>query len=221
MATPSAAERYADLAAACADAGVPWTPVTERAAAAMSDAATPSGVLAVCRFLDVGLAEALGPRPSLAVLCADVRDPGNAGTVLRTADAAGAGAVVLAGTSVDPYNPKTVRASVGSLFHLPVAVAGDVVEAVSAARAAGLRVLAADAGGETDLDEAADAGWLAAPTAWLLGNEAHGLDPAVAALADLRVAVPIHGRAESLNLATAAAVCLYASARAQRPSPRA
>ena len=152
--------------------------------------------------------------PRLVAVCADVRDPGNAGTVLRTADAAGADAVVLAGSSVDAYNPKTVRATVGSLFHLPVSLEPDPVAAVSAARDAGLVVLAADGDGEVDLFAADDL--LARPTAWLLGNEAHGLPDDLAAAADHRVRIPIHGRAESLNLATAAAVCLYASARAQR-----
>ena len=151
----------------------------------------------------------------LVVICADVRDPGNAGTVIRTADAAGADCVVLAGSSVDAYNPKTVRASAGSLFHLPVAVEPDVVTAVAAARAAGLTVLAADGAGEVVLDRGAE-GLLAGPTAWLFGNEAWGLPPETAALADHRVRIPIHGRAESLNLSTAAALCLYASAAAQR-----
>jgi TrmH family RNA methyltransferase len=156
------------------------------------------------------------------VICADIRDPGNAGTVIRTADAAGADGVVLAGSSVDAYNPKTVRASVGSLFHLPVAVEPDIAAAVAAARAAGLNVLAADGAGEVVLDRGADR-LLAGPTAWLFGNEAWGLPPETAALADHRVRIPIHGRAESLNLSTAAAVCLYASAAAQRgasPDPQ-
>ena len=151
---------------------------------------------------------------TLLAICADVRDPGNAGTVVRCADAAGADAVVFAGHSVDPYNPKTVRASVGSLFHLPIAVEPDPAAAVRAAQAAGLVVLAADGAGEVDLDEADDL--LARPTAWLFGNEAWGLPDELAALADHRVRIPIHGRAESLNLSTAAALCLYASARAQR-----
>ncbi len=216
FATPSAAERYADLAGTAEAAGVAVTPVTDRAAEALSDATTPAGVVAVCRFVDVPLADALAGEPRLVALCAEVRDPGNAGTVLRTADAAGADAVVLAGSSVDAYNPKTVRASVGSLFHLPVAVEPDPAAAVRAARDAGLAVLAADGGGAADLDDLADAGTLARPTAWLFGNEAHGLPDELAALADARVTIPIHGRAESLNLAAAAAVCLYASARAHR-----
>ena len=145
-------------------------------------------------------------------ICADVRDPGNAGTVIRCADAAGADAVVLAGSSVDLYNSKTIRASVGSAFHLPVAVEPSAEAAVRAAREAGLTVLAADGAGEVGLYDAD----LTGPTAWLFGNEAWGLPPELAQLADHRVAIPIHGRAESLNLSTAAALCLYESARSQR-----
>jgi TrmH family RNA methyltransferase len=209
FATPAATTEYADLA----DAAPVWTLVDERALTSLSDSVTPAGVVAVCRFLDVPLQEALaGAR--LVALCADVRDPGNAGTVIRTADAAGADAVVLAGSSVDAYNPKTVRASVGSLFHLPVALAPDPAVALAAARDAGLTVLAADGRGESDLFDADDL--LARPTAWLFGNEAWGLPDELAGAADHRIRIPIHGRAESLNLATAAAVCLYASARAQR-----
>ena len=208
FATTDALEAYADLLAAAG--GV--TLVEARAMDGLSDSVSPAGVVAVCRFLDVPLGSLAGPARLWAV-CADVRDPGNAGTVVRTADAAGADAVVLAGTSVDPYNPKTVRATVGSLFHLPVAVAPDPAAAVAAARSAGLTVLAADGAGELDLFDAD----LSGPTAWLFGNEAHGLAPELADLADHRVAIPIHGRAESLNLSTAAAVCLYASARAHRP----
>ncbi len=216
FATSDATRRHPDLDAAAAAAGAAWTPVTERAAELLSDAVTPPGVVAVCRFVDVALGVALAGEPRLVVVCADVSDPGNAGTVLRTADAAGADAVVLAGDAVDLYNPKTVRASVGSLFHLPVAMQADPSEALRAARAAGLAVLAADGAGHADLDDLADDGALAGRTAWLFGNEAHGLPEELAALADVRVAIPIHGRAESLNLATAAAVWLYASARAQR-----
>ena len=149
-------------------------------------------------------------------MLAQVRDPGNAGTVIRTADAAGADAVVLTEASVDVYNPKAVRASAGSLFHLPIAVDAPVDAALRRLRAAGLRVVAADGAGERDLDDEADSGGLAVPTAWVFGNEAWGLPEDVRAACDAVVRVPIHGRAESLNLATAAAVCLYASARAHR-----
>lgn len=218
FATPAATERHPALAAAAATSGVPWTLVEDRAAAGLSESVTPAGVVAVCRSVDRPLGHVVVPGARLVALLADVRDPGNAGTVVRTADAAGADAVVLAGHAVDAHNAKAVRASVGSLFHLPVALAPDPAEAVAAAHAAGLQVLAADGGGEDDLDDLADDGTLAAPTAWLLGNEAWGLPAELAALADRRVRIPIHGRAESLNLSTAAALCLYASARAQRRS---
>jgi TrmH family RNA methyltransferase len=190
--------------------------VTEDALAALTETVTPQGLVAVCAVRDVPLADALSRRPRLVAVLAGIRDPGNAGTVLRTADAAGAGAVVFAGESVDPYNGKCVRASVGSLFHVDLVRAADPAATVAELRAGGLRVLAADPYGSTDLDELADAGGLGRPTAWLFGSEAHGLPDALAEAADLRVRVPIHGRAESLNLAAAAAVCLYASARALR-----
>jgi TrmH family RNA methyltransferase len=209
FATPAALQHHADLLAAA-----PVTLVDDRALASLSDSVSPAGVVAVCRHFDAPLEHVLNVSSRLLAICADVRDPGNAGTVIRTADAAGADAVVLAGQSVDAYNPKTVRATVGSLFHLPFAIEPDPAEAVRAAQARGLTVLAADGGGEVDLFEAD----LSGPTAWLFGNEAWGLPDELAALADHRVAIPIHGRAESLNLSTAAAVCLYASARAQRSS---
>lgn len=214
--TADALARYPELVERARAAGVPVSELTPRAAAALSETATPQGLVAVCRTLDVPLGAALAGRPALVAVLADVRDPGNAGTVLRSADAAGADAVVLAGGSVDPYNGKTVRASAGSLFHLPVVRGAELPAALAAARAAGLLVLAADGAGEADLDELADAGQLTAPTAWLFGNEAWGLPAAVGALADRRVRIPISARAESLNLAAAAAVCLFASARAQR-----
>lgn len=210
FATPAASTAYADVLASARLV----TLVDERALASLSDAVSPAGVMALCRHLDVPLTEVLEgrPNPRLIVICADVRDPGNAGTVIRTADAAGADAVILAGRSVDLHNPKTVRASAGSVFHLPIAVEPDPAEAVAAARAVGCSVLAADGAGDVDLFGAD----LSGPTAWLFGNEAWGLPDDLAALADQRVAIPIHGRADSLNLSTAAAVCLYASARAQR-----
>jgi TrmH family RNA methyltransferase len=214
FATPTAAAEHADL---LVDA--PVTLVDDRAMGGLSDSVNPAGLVAVCRFLDVDWDSVVEVRasaslatPRLLSICADVRDPGNAGTVIRTSDAAGAAAVVLAGDSVDPYNPKTVRATVGSLFHLPVLVERDPALAVRRAQAAGLTVLAADGGGEVDLFAADEL--LARPTAWLFGNEAWGLPEELAALADHRVSIPILGGAESLNLATAAAVCLYASARA-------
>jgi TrmH family RNA methyltransferase len=216
FATRDAVDRHGDLMTAATSTGIEVQLVSGDVMAAMCQTVTPQGVVAVCGFVDVGLDEVLAARPRLVAVLADARDPGNAGTVVRTADAAGADAVVLAGASVDPYNGKCVRASAGSIFHLPLAVDADVEATLQALRAAGLRVLAADGNGDDDLDQASDDGRLDGPTAWVFGNEAWGLPATTRSLADDVLRVPIHGRAESLNLATAAAVCLYASARAQR-----
>jgi RNA methyltransferase, TrmH family len=213
--TATAAARYPELITAAQLDGVPTHVIAESVAADLSETVTPQGIVAVCDSVAVDWPAPDPAAMRLVAVLMQVRDPGNTGTVIRVADAAGADAVVLTAGSVDPHNGKAVRASAGSLFHLPIGTGGDPLAVVEQMRSAGLRVLAADAGG-TDLDRLTDAGGLTGPTAWLFGNEAHGLDRAISAAADEVVAVPIHGRAESLNLATAAAVCLYASARAQR-----
>ncbi|GAA4852093.1 RNA methyltransferase [Luteimicrobium xylanilyticum] len=238
--TDAAAERYPEIVDAARGAGLWLHETADDVLAAMS--ADAQGVLAVAQTwqssLDDVLRGAVGQAPHgraastprLVALLSSVRDPGNAGTVIRAADAAGADAVVLTEGSVEPFNPKVVRSTAGSLFHLPVVTGVPVDEAVAALRRAGLTVLAADGGGDHDLDDLADravgiGGQLApadggtdlrAPTAWLFGTEAQGLSDAELSLADASVRVPIRGHAESLNLATAATVCLYASSRAQR-----
>jgi len=158
------------------------------------------------------LAAALEGARIVAVLT-QAQDPGNAGTIIRAADAAGADAVVLVRGSVDPTAPKVVRSTAGSLFHLPVVTGVALDDAVAALHEAGLTVLAADGRGDFDLFDAESL--LEAPSAWLLGNEAHGLPSEALSRADAVVSIPIYGKAESLNVAAAAAVCLYASARAQ------
>jgi len=207
--------------AKAAEAGVDVQVVSGEVMSELAQTVTPQGLLAVCDFIDVPLGQVTAARPSLVALLANVRDPGNAGTVLRTADAAGADAVVFADASVDLYNGKCVRASAGSLFHLPVVAGTRLSEAVGELRKAGLRIVAADGQADTTLDDPRTRAALAAPVAWLFGNEAWGLPPELLALADQSVAVPIYGRAESLNLAAAAAVCMYASASALRDSGRA
>ncbi|MEW1718906.1 RNA methyltransferase [Streptomyces sp. NPDC093109] len=214
--TAEAAERYAELIDAARAIGARVQLAPDEVLADLSGTVTPQGLLGVCRFLDSPFESVLRARPRLVAVLAHVRDPGNAGTVLRCADAAGADAVVLTDASVDLYNPKSVRASAGSLFHLPVVVGVPVEQAVRGLREAGVRILAADGAGDHDLDDELDADTMGGPTAWVFGNEAWGLPAETRALADAVVRVPIHGKAESLNLATAAAVCLYASARAQR-----
>ena len=214
--TVPARSRHIGLVTAAEDAGVPVHVVSGEVMGDLAQTVTPQGLLAVCGFVDVPLGAVTQPAPLLVALLANVRDPGNAGTVLRTADAAGTQAVVFADASVDPYNGKCVRASAGSLFHLPVVVGVRLEEAVAAMRGAGLRILAADGRAGRSLDDQDVQARLGEPTAWMFGNEAWGLPPDLVALADEPVAVPIYGHAESLNLAGAAAVCLYASARAQR-----
>ena len=208
FATAEAIERHPELTGGASEIGA-------KDAAGLSETITPQGLVAVCRTIDVPLATAMERRPRLVAALVDASDPGNAGTILRTADAAGATAVVLVG-GVDPYNGKAVRASAGSLFHLDVVIAAGADGLLELARAHGLSVLATTGVGARDLDALADDGTLAAPTVWLFGNEARGLPAGLVAAADASVRVPLHGRAESLNLAAAAAVCLYASARAQR-----
>ncbi|MFC0528563.1 TrmH family RNA methyltransferase [Phytohabitans kaempferiae] len=214
--TTPALARHAELIESAARAGARVSPVTDEALAALAETVRPQGLVAVCAQRSVPLEKALERGPRLVAVLAEIRDPGNAGTVLRTADAAGAGAVVFAGDAVDPYNGKCVRASAGSLFHVDVAREPDPTGAIGTIRGRGLAVYAATGYGETDLDELADTGGLDGPTAWLFGSEAHGLPEELLAAADARVRVPIYGGAESLNLAAAAAVCLYASARAHR-----
>ncbi len=228
-----AAEREHELVATAAALGVRTTLVSERAAEHLGETVTPPGLVAVCRLVDVSLSQVVSPRHEDAPAAADgvpglasgarllavpveIADPGNAGTLIRVADAVGADGVVLAGDSVDPHNGKCVRACAGSLFHVPIARDRDIDAVLNALRDNDITVLATTARGEVDLDDADDLLRTAGEsggTAWLFGNEAHGLDPAVAARADHRIRIPIHGRAESLNLAAAAAICLYADAR--------
>lgn len=221
--TATAADRHPELVAAAAAAGARLVPVTDRAAAALSDTVSPQGLVAVCDRLDVPVAAALagvpagppGGAPTLVAVCAGIADPGNVGTVIRVADAAGADAVLLAGDTVDPHNGKAVRASTGSVFHLPLARDRDAEAVLDRCRAAGLTLLGADAAGERELYDPVVTGCLAGPVAWVFGSEAHGLPTAAARGVAHRVRIPIRGRAESLNLATAAAVCLYATVAAR------
>ena len=212
FATEAAADAHHDLLAA---ASVPVRIVTEKAAAGLSETVTPQGLVAVCALRDVPADRLTAAPPRLAVALAELADPGNAGTVLRTADACGAGAVVFGAGSADPFGGKAVRASAGSLFHVDVVRGADLATLLPALRDAGVTVLAADGGGEAALDEIAASGRLAGPVLWLFGNEARGVPADLAALADARVRIPMRGRAESLNLAAAAAICLYATQLAQ------
>ena len=215
FATPTALERYTAVSEAALAAEVEVEFVSEQVLEVMADTVTPQGFIAVARQFPTSIRDIMSGEPKLIAVLEEVRDPGNAGTIIRAADSAGADAVILTGRTVDLYNPKVVRATTGSLFHLPVAVGLDLPSVIERLRAGGMTVLAADIKGD-DLLEVRSDGSLGKATAWLFGNEAHGLTDDNLALADRSVVVPIYGHAESMNLATAASVCLYESAFAQR-----
>ncbi len=177
--------------------------VSDEVLAAMAETVTPQGVVAVCGIPRTGLDSVLdGAGP--VVVVESLSDPGNLGTIIRTADAAGARSLLLTEGSVDPYNGKSVRASAGSIFHLPCVTEVTLDDAVTACRRAGLPVVGATADGVGPVSA------VAPPVAWLFGSEAHGLSGRARQLADMTAYIPMPGRAESLNVAVAVAVCLFA-----------
>ena len=208
--TEKAAERFAHIVTTCSYMDVYVHPITDKAAKHLSDTATSTGLFAVCRPVLWTAGKILAGEPKLVSVPVLTSEPGNAGTLIRTSDAMGADGVIFAGETVDPLGCKVARASAGSLFHIPVARDSNIKDVLGKLRASGMQVLATAADGEVDLADAD----LSQPTAWLFGNEAHGLGD-LKDEADMRVRIPILGRAESLNLATAASICLYESAKQQ------
>lgn len=217
-ATAEAAQRHPDLLETAAAARVRIRQVIPEVLAQLTDTVASQEIVAVVEHLDVPLGQVVNRDARLLVVLSQVRDPGNAGTALRVADAAGADAVIVTSSSVDVYNPKTVRSTAGSLFHIPVVTGVGLPEVAELARARGLQVLAADAHPPAhDLHVPWDTGLdLSARTAWVFGNEAWGLPEADRTVCDAAVAIPLYGKAESLNLATAASICIYESARNQQ-----
>jgi RNA methyltransferase, TrmH family len=213
FATEDAVERYPDLFERAAAARIEVQLVSEPVLKALTDTTTPQGVVAVCEQLHSDLEDIIAAKPRLVALLANIRDPGNAGTVLRAADAAGADAVIFSTNSVDVYNPKVVRSTTGSVFHVPFAIDVPIEDAIAALKSAGLQVFAANGGG-VEIPALGDE-VLSKPTAWVFGNEAWGFEQSTLDLVDQEVAVPLYGAAESLNLATAASICLYVTAFAQ------
>lgn len=218
--TSAGAERHAHLVERARAESLRVTTVTDDVIAAMAETRQPQGILAVCSLVNVSLAmaiAALGGQPVGCLVVLDrVNDPGNAGTVIRTADAMGAAAVILTEGSVDPHNGKCVRATAGSLFHVPIVTGVTHADVVAALDAAGILPIAADSRGSVLLGTLGADALLAGRVAWIIGSEAHGIDPALHAAVRETVAVPMFGSAESLNMAAAAAICLYATARAQQ-----
>jgi TrmH family RNA methyltransferase len=193
---------------AAAERGVRCIPVTRHVLEALDTTDTPQGIVGVCAHLDVPLSK-IADTNGLVPVLVEIQDPGNLGTVLRSADAAGAGGLALSHGSVDLYNPKVVRASAGSLFHLPVARDVPLAESIRSLRVGGFTIIASATSGTETIHEADLTGQVAV----LFGNEAHGLPDEALALADRTVRIPIGGRAESLNLAAAATVVLFEAAR--------
>jgi TrmH family RNA methyltransferase len=200
----------AELDAALRDAAIDPVLVQTGALARVLDTATPRPVAAVVALPAHGLEAALAT--DLAMMLVDVADPGNVGTLIRTAEAAGAGAVVCCGATADPFAPKAVRASAGSILRVPVVVDQQVDAVLDALGSAGTATLGLAAG----VGAAYDAVDLRAPVALVLGSEAHGLTPAVADRVDRLVSVPMAGRVESLNVATAGAIVCFEVARQRR-----
>jgi RNA methyltransferase, TrmH family len=211
LATPAASARHPDLVAAARTAGARVLEVAEPVLAGLAQTVTPQGLVAVVGRVTRDV-DALPPAPRLVAVLAEVRDPGNAGTVLRAADAFGADALATTAGSVDLESPKAVRASAGSLFHLPVAAGVPWPRLAGALAGRGLALVGADPHATDEVGRAP----LDRPTALVLGNEARGLPALVRADLDHLVRLPAWGRAESLNLAAAAAVLLYETARRQR-----
>ena len=245
--TESAYERHPDIAELLEQAHGTPTPeegrrvfmrvVTDEVLAAMADSVTPQGIIAISFMVDTSFSVLWGENalnPKLIAVLSRIQDPGNAGTILRVADAAGADLVITTKGSVDLYNPKTVRSTAGSLFHVPIIQGVELEEFAEDVKSQGIVVLAADGYGTVNLQDLTDhaavlrAGLdgeapagvksafdLSRPTMWLFGNEAQGLSAEEKSAATMRIAVPVYGAAESLNVGTAAAICLYASAMAQ------
>ncbi|MGI9018827.1 MAG: TrmH family RNA methyltransferase [Euzebya sp.] len=222
FATPQGIEEHLGLVSQAVQQGTHVRTVTPEVLRTLADTVTPQGLVGVAPIPTASLAGVLD-HATFLVLLDGVSDPGNAGTVIRTADAAGADAVVFLRGSVDPFNPKAVRASTGSVFHLPI-VTGVEVEALAEVSQAGMQLLAADVHASVPLDTID----LTRPTALVFGGEAAGLSAAVATRCNVRVHIPIarpdrpgyRGHAESLNLAAAVAVMAHSVQRLQHPNPQ-
>jgi TrmH family RNA methyltransferase len=212
LVTETAALRHAALIGRAADvSGAELLRVSDQVMAAVSSTVTPQGIVAVAPTVAVPV-DRLPAAPDLVCVLDRIADPGNVGTVLRAADAAGAGAVITTAGSAHVESPKAVRAAAGSLFHLPVAARVPWPAARDACRARGLTLIGADAHAAATVD---DAVW-DRPCALVLGSEGHGLSDEAKADCDQLVRLPVYGRAESLNLAAAAAILLYEAARRRR-----
>lgn len=186
-------------------------PVSDSVMARMSDTKTPQGILAVVRQKKWRL-EDLTAAPAPLLVLEHVQDPGNVGTLFRTAEAAGAAGILMDAETADPWQPKVVRGTMGAIFRLPFAVSEDLPEALCELKARGMTLYAAHLEGSREYDRVS----YPPRAAFLLGNEGNGLSDAVTSLADERIRIPMAGRTESLNVSTAGAVLLYEHFRQRR-----
>ena len=216
LVTLDGAERQAELIEALSKKRVTITEVSDQVMAQIAGTRTPQGIVSVVQHLDIELDELASLEPKLVAVIDQARDPGNLGAIIRAADAAGADAIILSADSVDLYNPKVTRSTAGSIFNIPIVIDADLETAIAMLKTAGLQVFSSSSEGLPITEFKAEE--MAKPTAWIFGNEAHGVRQEISSLADKTVALPIYGAAESLNLATAASVCLYFTAVAQRSS---
>ncbi|MFZ1361601.1 MAG: RNA methyltransferase [Candidatus Nanopelagicales bacterium] len=195
--------------------GITVYEATSTAIEQLSESRTPQGILGIARRPQFELAQVVDKSSSLVVVLEEARDPGNVGTIIRTADAAGADAVVLAGESVDPFNAKAVRSSAGSVFNIPVVTDVSTSAVVDHLGSLSIKTVATSLTGDTDLYDSEFLHSLQDPVAWFFGNEAHGLSKEVEAALNQRVLLPIYGQAESLNLAISTGICLYTTLQAR------
>ncbi len=214
LVTLDGAERQVELVEALSKKRVTITEVSDQVMSQIAGTRTPQGIVSVVQHLDIELDDLTSLEPKLVAVIDQARDPGNLGAIIRAADAAGADAIILSSDSVDLYNPKVTRSTAGSIFNIPIVIDADLDAAIAWLKTAGLQVFSSSSEGLPITEFKSEE--LAKPTAWIFGNEAHGVRQEVGSLADKTVALPIYGSAESLNLATAASVCLYFTAVAQR-----
>ncbi len=211
----TAIDSFRELISSAEDAGARTTLATPAVIGAMSDTSHPQGILAVCDLLVDADLQAVMARPGPVVVLESIADPGNVGTVIRTADSVSAAGVILTTGSADVHSGKVVRSTAGSLFHLPVVSGMGIEDVVLAARTASRSIAVASGDGSVSLFEAVDDGRVGEQTCWIIGSEAHGVSDQARSAADLVVVIPMTGRAESLNAGVAAAVLLYVTRHAE------
>lgn len=192
---------------------IPFESVADDVFKTMSDTATPQGVLALVKQYSYTIEDILNrPGPALLMILDTIQDPGNLGTILRAGEGAGITGVVMNDTTADIYNPKVIRSTMGSVCRVPFVCTGDLPGTLAVLKNRGIRLYAAHLDGKNNYEKED----YTVDTGFLIGNEANGLSPETAAMADTYIKIPMMGRVESLNAAVAASVLMYEAARQRR-----